>query len=61
MIAIILYVIYIIICYVYSDVLEYFSNVRTFDQFEEDFKKLCQTHGELAYHVSLETPKNVIK
>lgn len=30
MIAIILYVIYIIICYVYSDVLEYFSNVRTF-------------------------------
>lgn len=34
MIAIILYVIYIIICYVYSDVLEYFSNVRTFDQFE---------------------------
>lgn len=61
MIAIILYVFYILICYIYSDLLEYFSNVRSFDQFEEDFKKLRDTNGELAYHVLLETPKIVIK
>ena len=61
MIAIILYVCYILICYIYSDLLDYLSKVRSFDQFEEDFKNLRETNGELAYHVLLETPKTVIK
>jgi hypothetical protein len=61
MIAIILYVCYILICYIYSDLLEYLSRVRSFDQFEEDFKKLREANGEFAYHVLLETPKTVIK